>query len=100
MHRLDCSQTEIDLTISEDPWPLTKPSTTLFPKSVKNQMDLNETSHQVSQMAKMTLTDLQTKNAESSSPRCPGTAITSGYNFYHKNKATAYGSLCISPQSL
>jgi len=25
---------------------------------------------------------------------------TSGYNFYHKNKATAYGSLCISPQSL
>jgi len=25
---------------------------------------------------------------------------TSGYHFYHKNKATAYGSLCISPQSL
>jgi len=75
MHRLDCSQTEIDSTISEDPQPLTKPSTTLFPKSVKNQMDLNETSHQVSQMAKMTLTDLQTKNTESSSLRCPGTIV-------------------------
>jgi len=75
MHRLDCSQTEIDLTISEDPWPLTKPSTTLFPKSVKNQMDLNETSHQVSQTVKMTLMDLQTKNAESLSPRCPGTTV-------------------------
>jgi len=29
-----------------------------------------------------------------------GFCITSGYNFYHKNKVTAYGSLCISPQSL
>jgi len=75
MHRLDCSQTEIDSTISKDPQPLTKPSMTLFRKSVKNQMDLNETSHQVSQTAKMTLADLQTKNAESSSPRCPGTIV-------------------------
>ena len=29
-----------------------------------------------------------------------GRHSTSGYNFYHKNKATAYGSLGISPQSL
>jgi len=26
--------------------------------------------------------------------------LTGGYHFYHINKATAYGSLCISPQSL
>jgi len=25
--------------------------------------------------------------------------VTGGYHFYHINKATAYGSLCISPQS-
>ena len=29
-----------------------------------------------------------------------GHLLIGGYHFYHINKATAYGSLCISPQSL
>jgi len=41
-----------------------------------------------------------TENRKASTAVAIHAAFTSGYNFYHKNKATAYGSLCISPQSL